>query len=108
MPQATLDAFQAIGDPSRRHILMLLSQDSLSINALVENFDISRPAVSKHIKILESNGFITISDVGRERYCSLKPDGFAELQQWIAFFNNFWKVKMKNLETALNKKNNIK
>ncbi len=106
MAQATLDVFKAIGDPSRRQILQLLSKERQTINSLVENFDMSRPAVSKHIKILEYSGFITIEDIGRERYCTLKQEGFKELQQWIDFFDSFWKVKLKKLETLLNTKKN--
>ncbi|MEO9031827.1 MAG: metalloregulator ArsR/SmtB family transcription factor, partial [Ginsengibacter sp.] len=71
MAQTTFDAFQVIADPSRRQILQLLSKNSLTINALAENFDMSRPAVSKHIKILESAKFISIENIGRERYCLL-------------------------------------
>ncbi|SRR5258708_39410416 len=100
----TLDAFQVIGDPSRRKMLMLLSADSLTINSLAENFDMSRPAVSKHIKILHNAGFISIRDIGRERYCTLKKDGFEELQSWISYFDNFWASKLKKLETLLNNK----
>src|ERR1700751_4131337 len=94
----TLDTFQVIGDPSRRKMLMLLSEDSLTINSLADNFDMSRPAVSKHIKILHSAGFISIQDIGRERYCTLKKDGFEELQAWISYFDGFWKLKLKKLE----------
>jgi DNA-binding transcriptional ArsR family regulator len=100
----TLDAFQVIGDPSRRKMLMLLSEDSLTINSLADNFDMSRPAVSKHIKILHSAGFISIQDIGRERYCTLKKDGFEELQSWISYFDQFWTTKLKKLENLLNKK----
>ena len=100
----TLDAFQVIGDPSRRKMLMLLSADSLTINSLADNFDMSRPAVSKHIKILHNAGFISITDIGRERYCTLKKDGFEELQAWIAHFDKFWTSKLKKLETLLNNK----
>jgi DNA-binding transcriptional ArsR family regulator len=98
------DAFQVIGDPSRRKMLMLLSADSLTINSLADNFDMSRPAVSKHIKILHNAGFISITDIGRERYCTLKKDGFEELQAWIAHFDKFWLSKLKKLETLLNNK----
>jgi DNA-binding transcriptional ArsR family regulator len=98
------DAFQAIADPSRRQILRLLSKNSLSINALAENFDMSRPAVSKHIKILEYSGFVSIEDKGRERYCALKQDGFNELQEWIDFYDKFWGSKLKKLEIILDKK----
>jgi DNA-binding transcriptional ArsR family regulator len=100
----TLDAFQVIGDPSRRKMLMLLSADSMTINSLADNFDMSRPAVSKHIKILCSAGFISIKDIGRERYCTLKKDGFEELQAWISYFDEFWTFKLKKLETLLNNK----
>src|SRR5580658_1901704 len=104
MATPTLDAFQVIGDPSRRKILMLLSDDNLTINNLADNFDMSRPAVSKHIKILYNAGFISIKDIGRERYCTLKKDGFEELQAWIAHFDKFWVSKLKKLESLLNKK----
>ncbi len=100
----TLDAFQVIGDPSRRKMLMLLSQDNMTINSLADHFDMSRPAVSKHIKILHGAGFISIKDIGRERYCTLKQDGFNELQNWISYFDQFWTSKLKKLETLLNKK----
>src|SRR5687768_4388103 len=104
MAQSTLDAFQVIGDPSRRKMLLLLSKDSLTINSLADNFDMSRPAVSKHIKILHNAGFISIHDIRRERYCTLKKDGFEELQDWISYFDQFWTSKLKKLETLLNKK----
>lgn len=100
----TLDAFQVIGDPSRRKMLLLLSEDSLTINSLADHFDMSRPAVSKHIKILQTAGFISIQDIGRERYCTLKKDGFEELQAWLSYFDSFWKSKLKKLEALLNSK----
>ena len=108
MAPQTLDTFQAIADPSRRQILRLLSKDSLTINSLAENFEMSRPAVSKHIKILEYTGFISIKDIGRERYCTLNQDGFNDLQEWMAFFDAFWKTKLKKLDALLNNKTNKK
>src|ERR1700754_3082108 len=104
MTQPTLDVFQVIADPSRRQMLLLLSEDSLTINSLAENFDMSRPAVSKHVKILETAGFISIKDLGRERYCTLKKDGFEELQAWLNYFDEFWSSKLKKLESLLNSK----
>jgi DNA-binding transcriptional ArsR family regulator len=98
------DVFQVVADPSRRQILRLLSEESQTINALAENFDMSRPAVSKHIKILHTAGFIAIEDIGRERYCRLKQDGFRELQQWISYFDQFWHAKLSKLEQLLNEK----
>ena len=102
MPQPNLDAFQVIADPSRRQILKLLVEDSLTINSLAENFEMSRPAVSKHIKILKTAGFISIQDIGRERYCTLNQDGFKELQEWIDYFEGFWKSRLKRLDNILN------
>lgn len=104
MNTSRLDSFQVIADPSRRQILNMLTHDSMTINSLAENFDMSRPAVSKHIKILYGAGFISIEDVGRERYCTLKQDGFSELHEWLKFYDNFWKTKLKKLETLLDKK----
>jgi DNA-binding transcriptional ArsR family regulator len=106
MKTQTLDAFQVIADPSRRQMMQLLSKNSLTINSLAENFDMSRPAVSKHIKMMYNAGFISISDIGRERYCTLKKDGFNELQHFINYFDKFWISKLKKLETILNNKSN--
>ena len=108
MTVQTLDAFQVIADPSRRQMMQLLSKDSMTINALAENFDMSRPAVSKHVKIMYTAGFISITDIGRERYCTLKQDGFNELQGFINYFDKFWLGKLKKLEILLNNKTNQK
>jgi DNA-binding transcriptional ArsR family regulator len=104
MTAPSFDVFQVIADPSRRQMLQLLSKDSMTINALAENFEMSRPAVSKHIKIMYNAGFISITDIGRERYCTLKQDGFDELQDFINYFDKFWTGKLKKLETLLNNK----
>lgn len=104
MATQTLDAFQVIADPSRRQMMQLLVRDSMTINALAENFDMSRPAVSKHIKIMYNAGFISITDIGRERHCTLKRDGFNELQNFINYFDKFWIGKLKKLEILLNNK----
>ncbi len=106
MAAPALDAFQTIADPSRRQILQLLAKNSFTINSLAENFDMSRPAVSKHIKILYNAGFISITDIGRARYCTLRQDGFNELQKWIDHFDNFWTSKLQKLENILNNKPN--
>src|SRR6185369_8600366 len=104
MQTQTYDAFQVIADPSRRYMLQLLSKESLTINALAENFDMSRPAVSKHIKILYGAGFISITGIGRERHCILKQDGFNELQGFIDYFEKFWTGKLKKLQALLDNK----
>lgn len=104
MQAQTLDAFQVIADPNRRQMLMMLSKDSMTINSIAENFDMSRPAVSKHIKILYNGGFITIKDIGRERHCVLKQEGFNELQNFIDYFDKFWIRKLDKLKMLLDNK----
>lgn len=102
------DVFAAIGDPTRRQILMMLAAGALSINVIAENFDISRPAVSKHVKVLQGAGLIAIQDAGRERYCSLKPDGFNEVRDWLAFYEQFWNNKLARLGDVINNYANTK
>jgi DNA-binding transcriptional ArsR family regulator len=102
MARSTPDVFRAISDPSRRQILKLLSRQTLTVNSLVENFRISRPAISRHIRILNASGFISIEDIGRERYCKLKQNGFADVQRWIRYYDVFWRSKLNNLEALLN------
>ena len=104
MKTQKLDAFQVIADPSRRQMLTMLSKDSMTINTLAENFDMSRPAVSKHVKILYNAGFISITGIGRERHCILKQDGFNEVQAFINYFDKFWAKKLQKLQTILNNK----
>lgn len=104
MQKNKVDPFFAIGDLCRRNILMLLKKEKQSINSLAEKFDISRPAVSKHIKILTEAGFIQIEERGRERFCELNNKGFDEVKEWIEFYEEFWNSKVKRLEMLLEQK----
>jgi DNA-binding transcriptional ArsR family regulator len=104
MQTQMLDAFQVIADPSRRQMLIMLSKDSMTINALAGNFEMSRPAVSKHVKVLYNAGFISIQDIGRERHCILKQEGFKKLQDFIDYFDKFWAVKLRKLQILLDNK----
>ena len=106
MKTQNADPFQAIAHMHRREMLHLLSKNDLTINSLAENFEMSRPAVSKHIKLLYHAGFITIKDSGRERICTLKKDGFKDLQNWINFFDTFWNTKLDSLGDFLAKSKN--
>lgn len=95
------DVFQAIADPTRRAILGLLALQSLTLNAVAENFDISRPAISKHVKVLEECGLIKINQQGRERYCEAKLDKLNEVSQWIDQYRQFWETKLDALDKYL-------
>ena len=97
------DAFQAIADPTRREIIHLLSQQSLNLNALSENFEISRQAVSLHIKILQECGLVTIQTKGRERYCEADLDQLHEVLVWVAQYRQHWEKRLDSLENYLDK-----
>ena len=95
------DVFQAIADPTRRDIIGLVSRESLNLNAVAEKFDISRPAISKHIKILAECGLIVINQKGRERYCEAKLHKLNEVSGWIDQYREFWNKKLDSLEKYL-------
>jgi DNA-binding transcriptional ArsR family regulator len=97
------DVFQAIADPTRREILGLLTAQSLNLNSVAENFDVSRPAISKHIKILTECGLVVITQQGRDRYCEAKLDKLNEVSDWIEQYRQFWEQKFDSLENYLNK-----
>ena len=95
------DVFQAIADPTRREIINLLAKQSLNLNAVADNFDISRPAVSKHIKILTECGLIVIRQEGRERYCDAQLNKLKEVAQWTEQYSQFWDKKLASLQNYL-------
>jgi len=97
------DVFQAIADPTRREIIQLISHKSLNLNAVADNFPVSRPAISKHIKILTECGLITIAQHGRERYCEANLGKLREIATWVEQYSNFWNNKLNALEEFLNK-----
>lgn len=95
------DVFQAIADPTRREIINLVAHRTLNLNAVAENFDVSRPAISKHIKILTECGLIVIRQQGRERYCEAKLDKLNEVSDWVEQYRRFWSDKLDALENYL-------
>lgn len=97
------DVFQAIADPTRREIINMVAHQSLNLNAVAENFNISRPAISKHIKILTECGLIVIRQQGRERYCEAKLQKLNEVHEWIEQYRVFWTKKLDALEHFLAK-----
>lgn len=97
------DVFQAIADPTRREIINLLAYQNLNLNAVADKFDISRPAVSKHIKILAECGLIVISQQGRERYCSPNIVKLKEVADWVSRYEDFWNKKLDALGEFLAK-----
>lgn len=97
------DPFQAIADPTRRNILSLIASKPLSLNAIAEHFDASRPAISQHIKILNESGLVVIRRAGRQRVCSIQPRKIKEIADWLEPFRRLWEERFENLDNLLNK-----
>lgn len=95
------DVFQAIADPNRRAILDLLARQRLTLNGVAENFAISRPAVSKHIKILTECGLVVVHQKGRERYCEARLDKLTEVSAWVEQYRRFWEERFDRLDEYL-------
>lgn len=95
------DVFQAIADPTRREIINMISRKSLNLNAVAGNFDVSRPAISKHIKILTECGLIVIRQEGRERFCRANLKPLVEVSSWVDQYRAFWTAKLDALELYL-------
>ncbi|MBS1525606.1 MAG: metalloregulator ArsR/SmtB family transcription factor [Bacteroidetes bacterium] len=95
------DVFQAIADPTRREIINVIANRSMNLNAVAEKFDVSRPAISKHIKILTQCGLITIKQIGRERYCEARLQKLNEVSEWVERYRAFWNQKLDALEEFL-------
>jgi len=102
------DVFQAIADPTRREIINLVAFKPLNLNSIAEKFDVSRPAISQHIKILTECGLIIIKKQGRERYCEAKLQQLNEVSDWVERYRKLWDGrfdKLDNLLTQLQIKN---
>ena len=97
------DVFQAIADPVRRDIIELLAEESLSINTIAEKFEISRPAISKHLKILKECEIISYEKRGRERFCFIKPKNLVPAFLWIEKYQGLWEDKLDSFDTYINK-----
>ncbi|WP_298487674.1 metalloregulator ArsR/SmtB family transcription factor [uncultured Maribacter sp.] len=95
------DVFQAIADPIRRDIIELVSTESLSVNEVAEKFEISRPAISKHLKILNECGIIEIHKKGRERFCLIQPKNLLPAFLWIEQYQKLWEDKIDSFENYL-------
>ena len=102
------DVFQAIADPNRRAILSLLATQRLTLNGVAEKFRISRPAISRHIKILKECGLVAIHQQGRERYCEAKLDRLQEVSDWVETSRQLWEGRLDRLDEYLKEIQNAK
>ncbi len=100
-----MHAFDVLGDPVRRRILELLAADELTSGAITgvvqEEFGISQPAVSQHLRVLRDSGFATVRPEGTRRLYAVDPEPFRELDEWMGTFRSFWEQRLDSLETEL-------
>ena len=97
------DVFQAIADPTRRQIIHLISKESMNLNAIADQFDVSRQAVSVHVRILTECGLVVIKQKGRERYCEAKLEKINEVYTWAEQYRIYREHKFDSLEKLLDK-----
>ena len=93
--------FRALGDPTRRQILEQLAREDRPVMELARQFDLSQPAVTKHLGVLEGAGLITRTKAGRNRHCHLQPKALEESLEWIARCRQFWNERLDGLEQLL-------
>jgi DNA-binding transcriptional ArsR family regulator len=103
MTQQPQSAFRALSDPTRRDILRLLSTKDMTIAEVTDQFDITRPAVKKHLTILQEGNLIQVQAKGRERVNSLNPAGMAPVLDWLHYFDSFWDDRLSTLKTIIEK-----
>jgi len=95
------DVFQAIADPTRREIINLIAHRSMNVNALADNFTISRAAISLQVKILVECGLVTITDKGRERICEAHLEPLKEVAGWLDKYSQHWEERFSRLDSVL-------
>ncbi len=92
------DVFQAIADPTRRKIIGMIAQQPVNVNTIAEQFDVSRQAISLHLKILSECGLLNIKQSGRERLCEAKLEKLNEVHEWVQQYHKLWTGKLKALK----------
>lgn len=99
--QTRRDVFQAIADPTRREIIQLIAAQSLNLNTIAEKFEVSRPAISQHIKILTECGLIIIKKQGRERFCEASLQPLDQVAAWAEQYRKLWADRFEVLDKLL-------
>ena len=97
------DIFQAIADPTRRAIIVLIALQAMTPNAIAQHFDTSRQSISKHLRILTECEIVKQEYQGREIYYSLEIDKMKEIDKWVGQFKKIWETKFNQLDIVLNK-----
>jgi DNA-binding transcriptional ArsR family regulator len=96
-----MDAFVALADPTRRQIVESLAAGECSFGSLAEQFEMSRPAVSQHLKVLREAGIVAARVDAQRRIYRLEADGLGDIDEWLARVRGFWSSRLDRLEQAL-------
>ena len=96
--EARRDVFQAIADPTRRAIIGMVAQQPINVNTIAEQFDVSRQAISIHLKILSECGLLNIKQLGRERLCEAKLEKLNEVHEWVGQYHKLWTGRLSALK----------
>lgn len=100
------DIFQAIADPTRRAIIALIALKAMTPNAIAENFNTTRQAISKHLKILVECELVRQNQQGREIYYSLEIEKMKEIDKWLEQYRMIWENRFNQLDEILEKLKN--
>ena len=95
------DVFQAIADPTRRAILLLVAAQSMTAGAIAANFDTARPTVSKHLQILTECELVVQEQTGREIYYHFNPKKMEDIDVWLNQFREIWETRFSQLDDLL-------
>jgi DNA-binding transcriptional ArsR family regulator len=101
--KARRDVYQAIADPTRRAIISMIATGAQNVNSIAENFDMSRQAVSLHLKILVDCGLVLVRQEGRDRYCEARLERLGEVSAWVEQYRQHYEGKLDSLENYLEK-----
>lgn len=96
--------FRALSDPTRRAIIAMLANRERSIGEIAADFEMTRPAVAKHLAILKAGGVVTVRKKGRERINRLNPRALKTAADWLTSFDRFWDDKLAALKKAVEEK----
>lgn len=99
--KARRDVYQAIADPTRREIIGLIANQSYNVNAIAEKFDMTRQAISLHVKILVDCGLVVIKQSGRDRFCEARLEQLDEVVTWVAQSKKLWVNRFEKLDQYL-------
>jgi len=100
-----MDAFLALADPTRRRIIESLADGESAFGDLAGQFDMSRPAVSQHLKVLREAGLVSVRKDAQRRIYRLNAEGLDQLEEWLESVKRFWGARIDDLERALNDPN---